>query len=132
MAPKIQTTTPTTQPRLLSQNLIDLLTSCTNKKPEGKVLFCGPRVREGVMEKKCFIKDVKFPYTRWHLFQHCFRNRNLGIPLYNPWRLDMGKLVVTNICMDVDFLKDITSWYDLVSRVVKTFDRKVMVKITKQ
>lgn len=32
--------------------------------------------------------------------------------------------------MDVDILKDIASKYDLVSRVVRTYDGVVMVKVT--
>lgn len=41
----------------------------------------------------------------------------------------MGKLIIPNVYMDVDLLKDITSRYDPVSKVVRTFDGVDMVRI---
>lgn len=132
MAPKIQGTSSSTKSITLLQDVIDLLPQSTNKKPKGRVLFHGPIVKEGLIDKACFIKDIEVPYIGWQMFQHWFGNRNLGSPFSNLWDLNMGRLIVPNVYMDVDLLKDIASKYDLVSRAVRAYDGVVMVKITSE
>lgn len=56
----------------------------------------------------------------------------MGIPIGNPWNCDLGKLIVPNVYIDVDLLKEIVANYDPVTRTIKTYDGKEMVKITKE
>lgn len=83
-------------------------------------MFHRPGVKKGIVDKQCTIKDATLSYTRWSLLQGWFGNKNAHIPICNPWRLDMGKLIVPNMYLDIDLLKANVANYDPIVRVVRT------------
>lgn len=50
----------------------------------------------------------------------------------NPYNLDMGKLIVPYVYIDVELLKEVAANYDPVIRMIRTFDRIKMVRVTKE
>lgn len=73
----------------LNKDFINQLPPSTIDKPKGQLLLKGLQVVEGLIDKNYFIKDAKLSYTRWELFYSLFRNRNMGIPVGNPWSCDL-------------------------------------------
>lgn len=90
------------------------------------------QVFEGLIDKNNSIKYARLPYIGWELLYSWFKNINLGIAVGNPLNCDLGKLTVPNVYMDVDLLKVVANNYDPVTRTIRNYDEKEMVKITKK
>lgn len=137
MAPKSQSKASSSKgeasapKRPLSKDLTDQLPPSTSEKPKGQFLFQGLQIVEGLIDKNSSIKDAKSAYIVWELFFGWFRNINMGIIVGNPWNCDLGNLIVPNVHMDVDLLKAMATNYDVVTRTIRTYDGKEMVRITK-
>lgn len=57
---------------------------------------------------------------------------NCEYPIFHTWKMDMGKLVVPNVYVDVDLVKDIAARYDPVSKNFRACNGAEVIKITKE
>lgn len=72
---------------------------------DGKVMFQGPGANKGFIDRQHAIKDATIPTTGWDMLKYWFGKDFTKVPTCNGWRLDMGKLVVPNVYLDIDLLK---------------------------
>lgn len=97
MAPKVKVSLSkgeASAPKIpLNKDLMNQLIPSTSDKTKGQLIPRGPQIVEGLFDRRCSIRDAKLPYTRWELFYSWFRNKNMGIPIGNPWNYDLGKLI---------------------------------------
>ena len=58
-------------------------------------------------------KDVVCPQTNgFSLFMYFYHNRNMNIPIYNPWKRNMENLIFLKVFIDVDLVKALINSYN--------------------
>ena len=63
-------------------------------------------------------RDPIIPISGWDLFWYFYEKRVEKIPVLNPWTLDLAKLIVPNVFIDVEFIKVLAQYYHLATRTI--------------
>ena len=62
-------------------------------------------------------RDAICPQTKGSsLFMYFYHNRNLNIPICNPWKRNMEKLILFQVFINVDVVKDLINSYNPATR----------------
>lgn len=56
-------------------------------------------------------RDVDIPHTGRSLFWYFYNNRDEKMPLSNPWKLELAKVIVPNVFIDVELIEVLTRNY---------------------
>lgn len=75
------------------------------------------------------MRDAQVGLSGLGLFKVGFRMRNSPTPQNCIWELDVRKLVVPGVFMDIDLLTQIALNYDLVTRSIRDVNGKTLVEI---
>lgn len=68
----------------------------------------------------------------WGIFYNFYGNMDKSILVSNPWRLNLGKLVVPNIFVEPMLIRELAKNYHLQSMIVKTAIGHVLVDVSKE
>ena len=65
------------------------------------------------------------------LFWYFFANRNEKEPINYPWRLDLGKIVIPNVFVDIELINLLDKHYEPTIKIVRKLDGMPLLVITK-
>lgn len=102
-----------TEKRKLNQDLID---QCLGSRP---------RPRRSVQASKLLDKhrglgDVRTPHQGYELFMYHYRKQFRFEPVCNPWRLNLGRLAVPNVFINIELVKALASQYNSKKRTIQS------------
>lgn len=71
-----------------------------------ELVIKAPRLRigDGLYDKGRWLRDSQIGISGMGLFKVGFSQRHVSAPMNSIWELDVGKLVVPGVFMDVDLL----------------------------
>lgn len=104
-----------TKKRLLNQDLID---QCPGLGPRPRR---GPQMNpsmDRLIDKHKGLGDILTPQCGYDIFMYHYRKQFKSQPVYNPWRLNLGRLMVPNVFINVDLIKALASRYDPKRRTI--------------
>lgn len=67
-------------------------------------------------------RDANIPHTSRSLFWYFYNNRDEKVPRSNPWNLDLVKVIVPNVFIDVELIKVLAHNYKKETRTVRGID----------
>lgn len=123
------------QERAICDDFLEQLTLSTNLASKVKELV--PRtpclkIGEGLYDKGNWLRDPQVGLSGLGLFKIGFGMRN-SLALQNSiCELDVGKLVVLGVFMDMDLLTQIAHNYDPVTRSIRDINGKTLIEINNE
>lgn len=120
------------QERAICDDLLKQLTQSTNSAAKIKELVPqSPRLRvsDGLYEKGNWLRDAQIGMIGLGLFWIAFGQRHSLAPNNSLWELDVGKLIVLEVFMDVDLLTQIAANYDPMAKVIRNVNGGVLIEI---
>lgn len=66
------------------------------------------------------------------MYWYFYMNRNEGVPISNPWTLEMGKLMVPNVFFDIEIIWALSSRYHAPSKAIRLLDGQCLVDICRE
>lgn len=88
------------------------------------------QIGDGLYDKGCWLRDPQISMSGLGLFRVAFGQRNAPAPTNNVQELDVEKLVVLGVFMDIDLLTQIAKNYDPITRIVRNISGGPLVEIT--
>jgi hypothetical protein len=89
----------------------------------------GPRLKRSapsnldkLWDKHKDIGEIWTPIRGYELFIYHYENKYRFELVYNPWRLNLGRLVVLNVFVDVELIKALANKYDPNRATIKLHD----------
>lgn len=110
----------TRQTRSLSQGLLELFEGSTMQY----------HLRNVFNDKEVGCRDAFTKERGWDIFHSFYGNRDNSIPVCNPWTLNFGKLVVTNVIVEPMLISELVKAYDVPSWMVRTIEGYVLLDIS--
>lgn len=120
------------QERNICDDFLEQLTMSTNAGAKAKELVPkNPRLRigDGLYDKGNWLRDPEIGVSGLGLFKVGFGQRHSLAPLHSIWELDVGKLMVLGVFMDVDLLTMIAQNYDPIARCIRSVKGSVLIEI---
>lgn len=65
------------------------------------------------------------------LFLYFYKNKDGKVPVSNPWTLDLGKLIVQNVFVDVELIQTLVENYHSVTRIVRMPSEDPLLVVTR-
>lgn len=87
------------------------------------------RIGEGLYDKGNWLRDPHIGLSILGLFKVGFGMRHSPTPMNSIWELDVGKLVVPGVFMDVDLLTQIAHNYDPLAKSVRDVNGKTLIEV---
>lgn len=87
------------------------------------------RIGEGLYEKGNWLRDPLTGLSGLGLFKVGFGMRHSSVPLNSIWEMDVGKLAVPKVFMDVDLLTQIAYNYHPITKSVRDVNGKTLIEI---
>lgn len=106
----------------LHQHLLELF--------QGSTMQEGMKATFGDSESGC--RDAHTNDRGWDVFYNFYGKRDKSIPVSNPWRLNLGKLVVPNVFVEPMLIRELAKNYHHQSMTVKTTTDHDLVDVSKE
>lgn len=95
--------------RVLSQDLLDLFPSSSSLE--------STRIRWGHTKARC--RDAIMRYRGWDVFHAFYGNMDQPSPISNPWKLNLGRLVVPNVFIEPMLIEELANKFDPPSLTIR-------------
>lgn len=80
----------------------------------------------------CKCRDALVPETNgYELFMYFYCNRVESVPISNPWKHNLEKLIVLDLFVDVDLMKEFIKAYNPVTRGFHRYDGSILCTLDK-
>lgn len=112
--------------RSLAQDLIDQCPSSSLRSKKIKI------DDEGLEDRFEDLGDIWTEIRGHELFIFGYVRRNAPEPVNNLWRLNLGKLAVDNVFVNVELMKSLANNYDPKTRTIYDYMGKPILSITKE
>lgn len=103
--PKIKDEEPKVKKRPLHRSILDRLPGSTKDSNKKFLVDTAQSCRDAIIYK-----------SRWDLFWYFYSKRNKEIPVSNTWMLDIARLIVPNVFVDVEFIRLLAKHYHLATK----------------
>lgn len=123
------------QERAILDDSIEKLTQPTNTSAKIKELVPKShrmRIGDGLYDKGNWLRDAQIGMVGLGLFKVVFSQQNSPAPINSIWELDVGKLIVPGVFMDVDLLTQIANNYDSNTRTMRNVNGGSIIEITNE
>lgn len=71
------------------------------------------------------------PIASRDFFWYFYKNRDGKVPVSNPWTLDLAKLIIPNVFVDVELIQVLVENYHPVIRIVRMLIGNPLLVITR-
>lgn len=68
----------------------------------------------------------------WDIFFYFYGKKDKVIPVSNPWNLNLGRLVVSNVFLEPILIKEIEKHYHPLSMIVRMVNGYCLLDVTKE
>lgn len=111
--------------RALNQDLLNQFSASSMKSR-------GVKSKEDDLEdNQEFVGDIWTKIRGYDLFMFHWKRRMSLEPVSNPWRLNIGRLVVPNVFISLELIKALASKYDPKTKTIYDKDNNPLVPIRK-
>lgn len=111
--------------RALNQDLLDRFPASSMKSRRVK------SKEDGLEDNQKFVGDIWTKIRGYYLFIFHWKRRMSPELVSNPWRLNIGRLVVPNVFISLELIKSLTNRYDPKTKIIYNKDNKPLVPIRK-
>lgn len=77
-------------------------------------------------------RDLIIPISGWDLFWYFYEKSDEKILVLNSSTLDLDKLIVLNVFIDVEFIKVLAQYYHPATGTIRMLDGSPLVALTKE
>lgn len=117
---------PTTPPKALMtfvEEWIHILPGSTNAQNANDIAFKDPY-------EMC--RDVVVPDRNgYELFWFFYKNKVKEVPICNPWVRNLGKLIMLEVFVDMDLVKELIKCYNPINKSFYRKDKSVLLALDK-